>query len=180
MAAAVAVVIAATIGLSPVQEARREKCAAIWGEVAPWSYDEDLTAYWCSEHERQGIAGEWYWSLVYGHANFGLVVGREVNGCYGPCDVRWAFAQGCREECRALARGRPWTRALLRDPYVNIRVHVAEMCNYRDSNNAHGLTLLRHVFLPAAPGASVVDDQVSLWQQTDQQFRRILRRMDKG
>lgn len=92
------------------------------------------------EHERlereegdamAGFGAAWWWSLVYGGANFGLRVGASAPGnCAGPMDVK-AFP-------------------LVLDPVSNIRHHCAEMATFY-RRGVRGIALCEHVFYPAAP-----------------------------
>jgi hypothetical protein len=93
---------------------------------------------WCgtllAEHEKRGnrdFAAHWWWSLVYGGADFGLRVGGIAPGnCAGPMDVK------------------AWPLVL--EPGANIRHHVAEAwlgyrLGYHERRNCE------YVFLPSAP-----------------------------
>lgn len=93
---------------------------------------------WCgtlvAEHEKRGspdFAAHWYWSLVYGGANFGLRVGAVAPGnCAGPMDVK------------------KWPLVL--KPRANIRHHVAEAyLGY--SKGYRGLQNCEYVYLPSRP-----------------------------
>lgn len=92
------------------------------------------------EHERygdEGFAGAWYWSLVYGGANFSLRVGATAPGlCSGPLDVK--------------SYSRRQHRRMRTDTAAHIAHHVAEMwrgyqLGYRRRR------LCEYVFLPARP-----------------------------
>lgn len=93
-----------------------------------------------AEHERlerdggsamDGYGGAWWWSLVYGGANFNLRVGATAPGnCAGPLDVK------------------AWPLVL--DPVANIRHHCAEMAGFY-RRGVRGIALCEHVFFPARP-----------------------------
>jgi len=150
---------------------RRTKCRVLWLAAAPWSFDPELCDFLVAEHERQGIPAQWYWSLVYGMGNFGLMIGTldDTGTCYGPFDCKWGWAQGQRRAClELLPVPCAWRPAVLRYPRVNIRCHTAEMAYYHRRTGRTGLRLLAKVFLPAAPC------EYGRWRPTDRQFRRYL------
>ena len=87
--------------------------------------------FFISEHERLGMGPAWYWSLVYGGANFGLrCYGKAPGCCAGPMDVK---------HC---------PRVL--DPQANIRWHCREMNGFY-KRGVRGIRLCYSVFLPANP-----------------------------
>ena len=92
------------------------------------------------EHEAYGdedFAGTYYWSLVYGGANFSLRVGATAPGyCSGPLDVKMGNARDHRR--------------MRTDTAAHIRHHVAEMwLGYR--KGYRGRRLCEYVFLPSRP-----------------------------
>ncbi len=133
--------------LTAEQVARREKCRAIIKSLYNHKGKTSMLPYvdfFCAEHERieaealangktwaKGFAGSWWYSLVYGAANFSLRCYATAPGnCAGPMDVKH--------------------RPLITDPKANIRYHVREQflgwrLGYR------GLGLCQYVFYPAAP-----------------------------
>jgi len=144
-----------------ISELRRTKCAYLWARVAPWSYSKGLCEFFVSEHERAGIPAEWYWSLVYGFANFGLRIGQRAPGqCFGPMDVKWPGM------ARQAGVKRPND---LRDPRVNIHAHVLEMAYYHRQTGETGMALLARVFYPASPR------RYHRWVPTDRRFRKLFK-----
>ena len=129
------------------------KCRRLWATVAPWSYDPDLCDFFIGEHERVGLADEWQHSLAYGMAAWGLRVGVQRLGAYGPTDQRWrnGFASSCRKACADLLDGRAWRESLLFDARINVRCHVEELAYWHRRTGRTGYPLLRKVFLPANP-----------------------------
>jgi len=125
-----------------VHDLRLAKCRYLWQHVAPWSYRDDLSAFFVSEHERAGIGPEWFASMVYGHANFGLTLRKRAPGlCFGPMDVKWpgyARQAGCDEPADLL------------DPWRNIRAHVLE-AKEGVGLGYSGLALCRWIMYPARP-----------------------------
>ena len=101
--------------------------------------------YFISYHERlerEGLAngdvrakgfGEcWWWSLVYGGANFGMTCyGVSPGNCAGPLDVKH--------------------RPLVIDPEANIRHHTDEMFSYYRDHGVRGIKLCEWVMFPARP-----------------------------
>jgi len=149
---------------------RREKCAWVWSQAAPWSYSRALSDFLCGECERGGIPGEWYWQLVYGKANFSLRL-RAVDStgtCFGPLDVKWRWASGCRGMCASIREGRAWEPRILRDPWVNIRCGVAEAAYYHRRMGREGLALLATVFCPASPR------EYSRWRPVEREMRKLV------
>lgn len=79
----------------------------------------------------RGYGAAWYWSMVYGGANFSLRCYAVAPGsCAGPMDVKRA--------------------PLVLDPERNIAWHVEEMWGFY-KRGIRGLALCEHVFLPANP-----------------------------
>lgn len=119
---------------------RVRKCEKIVEALYPNSgflpYCETLVA----THERMeaeggpqaaGFGAAWWWSLIYGGANFSLRVGGVAPGsCAGPMDVKHY--------------------PLVRDPEENIRWHCREMLGFY-KRGVRGRDLCEHVFYPAAP-----------------------------
>ena len=126
-----------------VHQERVAKCRAIWQASAPWSYSPELAEFFVTEHERQCVGDQWWFSLIYGKANFGLTLHSRSPGlCFGPLDVKWpGFA-------RQVGAHKPED---LRDPRLNIRAHVAEMAYYHRRTGETGTSLLARVFYPASP-----------------------------
>ena len=149
---------APALALSPAQEARRAKCQYLWRQVAPWSYSPQIVEHFIAEHERCGIGPQWFASMVYGFANFGLTIGKRVGPCYGPMDVRREWARACG-----------FAPNDLRDPLTNITCHVREMALYHDKTGETGMALLARVFYPARPR------YYRRWKPTDRRFRKLLR-----
>ncbi|MGD9494996.1 MAG: hypothetical protein AB7Y46_01675 [Armatimonadota bacterium] len=138
--------------LTPEQALRRQKAGVAWYGLAQHSYDRELVGFMCDELEAHGLADQWPYLLAYGEVNFGLTVGGVAPGpCYGPWDVKWCWARGCRAACADLVGERAWTTAILTDPYVNTRCAVLEMAHYHRPWRS-GLDLLAKVFYPADPG----------------------------
>lgn len=105
-----------------------------------------------AEHAQPGFAAAWYWSLVYGAANFGLRVGGVAPGaCAGPMDVKHS--------------------PLVLDPVANIEWHCREMLGFY-KRGVRGRRLCEHVFLPAAPR----DWGGGRFRRTDRRFRACIRR----
>ena len=97
--------------------------------------------YFISYHEQleknggkdaKGFSEAWWWSLVYGGANFSMSCYSTAPGnCAGPLDVKHY--------------------PLVLDPKANIRHHCQEMFSYYKNNNARGIELCKYVMLPASP-----------------------------
>jgi len=93
-----------------------------------------------STHERmeaeggpfaEGFGAAWYWSMVYGYANFGLRCYATAPGnCAGPMDVKHY--------------------PLITDPEANIEHHCREMLHFY-KRGVRGISLCEHVFLPSSP-----------------------------
>lgn len=114
-----------------------------------------------STHERMereggpraaGFGAAWYWSLVYGAANFGLRVGGVAPGnCAGPMDVKHY--------------------PLVRDPVANIEHHCREMLSYY-KRGVRGRRLCEWVMYPARPH----DWGGGRFRKTDAKFRECIER----
>lgn len=103
------------------------------------------------EHGQPGFADAWYWSLVYGGANFGLQVGGVAPGsCAGPMDVKHS--------------------PLVLDPVANIEWHCREMLGFY-KRGVRGRNLCEHVMLPSAPR----DWGGGRFRRTDAKFRECIR-----
>lgn len=115
-------------------EARRlriAKCERLVRQLYPNSGFLPYVEFFIDEHARLGMPEAWWWSLVYGGANFSLRVGGRAPGnCCGPLDVK----------------GLP----LATDPHDNIRRHCAEMAGFW-RRGVRGRDLCESVFYPAAP-----------------------------
>lgn len=86
----------------------------------------------------EGYGAAWWWSMVYGGANFSLrCYGKARGGCAGPMDVKH------------------WPRVL--DPQKNIRWHCEEMWEaYKVGTR--GLALCEYVMLPDDPRDWDIDE----------------------
>jgi len=110
---------------------RRAKLMRLVEQLYPASGFLPYVDFFCSEHERLGMPEAWWWSAVYGAANFSLRVGATGPGnCAGPMDVKH------------------WP--LVTAPKANIRWHCAQMAGFYRSG-VRGLSLCEHVFYPARP-----------------------------
>lgn len=145
---------------TPEQVLRREKCRAVWQATAPWSYSRELSDYFVSEHERLGIAAEWWYSLVYGKANFGLTIGKRAPGlCYGPMDVKWPNG------AKAAGATKPDD---LRNPRTNIRAYCALASHWHRTTGRTGFRLLAITYYPARP------HEYPRWRPVEKQHQAIL------
>ena len=89
------------------------------------SYHEQLA------EEAPGFEATWWWSLVYGGANFGMRCYSVAPGnCAGPLDVKHY--------------------PLILDPIENIKYHCNEMLVYY-KRGVRGINLCKYVFLPSNP-----------------------------
>jgi len=123
-----------------LHDLRVEEARLIVEELYPNSGFLPYVETLISTHERletehgeaaQGFADAWWWSLVYGGANFELRVGATAPGnCAGPMDVKHS--------------------PLILDPVENIEYHCREMLGFY-KRGVRGIELCKHVFYPAAP-----------------------------
>jgi len=114
-----------------LRQLRVRKCRYIVQHLYPHSGFAPYVEFFVSEHERLGMAEAWWYSLVYGGANFSLRVGATAPGsCAGPMDVKH--------------------RPLILDPKANIRWHCREMAGFY-RRGVRGLRLCECVFYPARP-----------------------------
>jgi len=105
-----------------------------------------------AEHDAPGFGAAWYYSLVYGAANFGLRVGGVAPGnCSGPMDVKHY--------------------PLIRDPERNIDYHCREMLGFY-KRGVRGRRLCEYVMLPARPH----DWGGGRFRRTDEKFRECIAR----
>jgi hypothetical protein len=114
-----------------LRDLRVAKCRMIVERLYPRSGFGPYVEFFIDEHERLGMGAEWWWSLVYGGANFSLRVGARAPGnCAGPMDVKHY--------------------PLVLDPKANIRWHCREMAGFY-GRGVRGIRLCYSVFLPANP-----------------------------
>ncbi len=157
-----------------IHDLRVRKCERLWQTFAPWSYSEDLVDFFVTEHERRGIADQWYYSFLYGMANFGLRAGATAPGhCYGPMDCKWPYA--ARADAAHVLEG-AWGESALRQPRVNIACHVGEMARHHESTEREGMALLRTVFYPAAPWGRATNRWAPQWSKWDRRCRACIER----
>ena len=98
------------------------------------SYHEQLEQEWLAKGEKRaaGFGETWWWSLVYGGANFSMTCyGVAPGNCAGPLDVKHY--------------------PLVLDPKANIRHHTQEMFGYYLHNGVRGINLCEWVMYPARP-----------------------------
>lgn len=98
------------------------------------SYHEQLERDHLAKGDRraEGFGATWWWSLVYGGANFGMTCyGIAPGSCAGPLDVKH--------------------RPLVLDPEANIRHHTQEMFGYYLHKGVRGIDLCKWVMYPARP-----------------------------
>jgi len=135
-----------------LHELRVKKCERIVQTFYPHSGFLPYVDFFVAEHERLGMGEAWYWSLVYGGANFSLKVGGVApGGCAGPMDVKH--------------------RPLVLDPKANIRWHCREMAGFY-ARGVRGIDLCKHVFLPSRPR----DWGGGRFAKTDRKFRKCIER----
>jgi hypothetical protein len=150
----------AAAGEGAVHQERVAKCRAVWASSAPWSYSPALCEFFVSEHERQGIGDQWFWSTVYSKANFGMTLRKRAPGpCYSPMDCQ--FGSYARQAGARRAED-------LRDPRLNIRAHVTEMAAHHHRYGETGMALLARVFYPARPM------RYHRWPRVEREHRAIL------
>jgi len=114
-----------------IHELRVRKCTRIVQQLYPRSGFEPYIEFFITEHERLGMGEAWYWSAVYGAANFGLRVrATSAGNCAGPMDVKHY--------------------PLVTDPEANICWHCAEMNGFY-RQGVRDIDLCKHVFYPAQP-----------------------------
>lgn len=100
----------------------------------------------------RGFSGEWWWSLVYGGANFSLRCYATAPGnCAGPLDVKHY--------------------PLITDPKANIRHHCQEMFGFY-LQGVRGRDLCEHVMYPRMPH----DWGGGRFAKTDQRHRKVVKR----
>ena len=98
------------------------------------SYHEQMEARYLAAGDKRadGFGETWWWSLVYGGANFEMRCYATSEGnCAGPLDVK--------------------QYPLVTDPEANIRHHVWEMFDYYLNHGVRGIDLCKWVFYPAKP-----------------------------
>jgi len=153
-----------------VHQERVAKCRAIWQASAPWSYSPELAEFFVTEHERQCVGDQWWWSL---------------------CNARYASGLNPRMSCRG---GGMWSRGLmdctqlnrprsafrdlgtanLFDARVSIRNHCFEAGDYHRWTGREGWSLLRMVFLPRSPDGRRARAEVPKWRRVERQHQRYL------
>ncbi len=110
---------------------RVRKCRRIVLTYYANSGFEPHIEFFITEHERLDMGPAWFYSLIYGAANFGLRVGASAaGGCASPMDVKH------------------YPRVL--DPQKNIAWHCREMHGFYQ-RGIRGRDLCEHVFYPARP-----------------------------
>lgn len=98
------------------------------------SYHEQLEKDYIAKGDKRakGFGDTWWWSLVYGGANFGMTCyGVAPGNCAGPLDVKHY--------------------PLVLDPKANIRYHCQEMFGYYLHRGTRGIDLCKTVMFPARP-----------------------------
>ena len=139
-----------------LHDLRVRKCEKIVRALYPDSGFLPYVEFFIAEHERLGMGEAWWWSLVYGGANFSLKVGGRAPGnCCGPLDVK----------------GLP----LATDPHDNIRRHCREMLGFW-KRGVRGRDLCEHVFYPAAPRDWQVRDGEGRFARTESRHREVIGR----
>lgn len=112
-------------------EIRLKKSRIIVRELYPNSGFYPYIGYFLKAHRKRGMGEQYWWSLVYGGANFSLTVGGIApGGCAGPLDVKH------------------YPR--ITDPMENIDYHCNEMKSYY-AMDRRGYKLIKKIFLPANP-----------------------------
>jgi hypothetical protein len=147
---------------------RIEKCEAIVGTLyhhKDRAYFLPYCRYFISYHAKlekeamekgdiraRGFSGTWWWSLLYGGANFSLRCYATAPGnCAGPLDVKHY--------------------PLITDPKANIRHHCKEMFGFY-LQGVRGRDLCEHVMYPRRPH----DWGGGRFAKTDQRHRQVLKR----
>lgn len=140
-----------------VHELRVKKAERLVATFYPGSGFLPYCDYLVTTHERMeadhgapGFGAAYYWSLVYGAANFSLRVGGVAPGnCAGPMDVK--------------------AYPLVRDPVKNIDWHCREMLGFY-KRGVRGRRLCEYVMLPARPH----DWGGGRFRRTDMKFRECI------
>jgi len=139
-----------------VHDLRVKKCERLVATFYPHSGFMPYVDFFITEHERLGMGEAWYFSAVYGGANFSLQVGGKAPGnCAGPMDVKH------------------YPRVM--DPKKNIRWHCREMHGFW-KRGVRGRDLCEHVFLPANPRDWQVRNGRGRFERTDAKFRACIAR----
>ena len=139
-----------------LHDLRVKKCQRLVLTFYPHSGFLPYVDFFISEHERLGMGEAWYWSAVYGGANFSLQVGGRAPGnCAGPMDVKH------------------YPRVM--DPEANISWHCREMAGFY-KRGVRGRDLCEHVFLPANPRDWQVRNGQGRFARTDAKFRECIER----
>ena len=166
IAAVSCMLLVATVSADSIHDQRVAKCRYIVRTLYPHSGFLPYVDFFISTHEEmedevyadgrglaaKGFGSMWYWSLVYGAANFELRVGATAPGnCAGPMDVKHY--------------------PLITDPKQNIKWHCREMFGFY-KRGVRDIDLCKHVFLPANPR----DWGGGRFRKTDLRFQRCLQR----
>jgi len=137
--AVLCLLLAISVSAASLHEERVAKCRYIVKALYDHKGKADFLPYvdyFVTAHEKMevkapGFGAMWYWSLVYGAANFELRChATSAGNCAGPMDVKHD--------------------PVITDPKKNIDWHINEMLGFYRSG-VRDIDLCYHVFLPANP-----------------------------
>lgn len=147
------ILLGSVVHSDEIHELRVRKAHIIVDTLYPNSGFSPYCGYLITKHEARGdkeFSAAYWWSLVYGAANFSLQVGGVAPGnCAGPLDVKHY--------------------PLILDPQRNISYHVSEMwLGY--TKGYRGIDLCKYVMLPSAPR----DWGNHIFYRTDLKHKRVI------
>ena len=163
--------LAATVAHAGPNEARREKAAYLWQRINADSYSRNLTDFFCREHELQGIADQWWYSLVYCTSGSDLKPAMTCSG--GGMTARGIG--DCTELLypRDQARRRFGTTSL-HDPQLGIANHVFQAMGLHQSSGAEDWDLMRRVFLPSRHEGARAYKEQRRWRGIEKRHLQML------
>ena len=170
-----AVLSAATVAAQPLtdaQVARRAKCQYLWQRLNATSYTPDRAAFFCHEHELQGIAEEWWYSLIYAYSGSD---GLNPRMRYSAGGMTARGLMDCTERQYPLDQAlRRFGRWDLYDVECSIANHCYQAgCIHRNTGREE-YALMRAVFLPRSPDGRRARREQRRWQRIERRHLGLL------
>jgi hypothetical protein len=149
---------------------RIAKAALVWRASAPWSFSPALAERLCSEHERYGIAADWWYSL----ANARYASGLNPRMSYRAGGMWARGLMDCTQRNAPPSAFADLGSADLFNPHVSIRNHCIEAGQYHQRTGRQGWALQRMVFLPSRPDCQRAWAEERKWRRVECTHLRIL------
>ena len=173
LAALIALTLSGTLAAAPQQRPeRRGKLDFLWQALNAASYTPARAEFFCREHELQGIAADWWYSLLYAESGSSL----EPRMTYSDGGMTARGIMDCTERQYPLAQAlRRFGRWNLYDVECSIANHCFQAGCIHRGTGREGYALMRAVFKPDSPDGGRAYREQRKWERIERRHLRLLR-----